>query len=115
MGAPEVRTAHFRPDHHWPVNLSAMLLGHIIHCLHGFVTSVIHSNGDCYRGPGEETVGLGCVKISVSEIAAVFGATIANSDPASAVPVLIAMDEFNILRAVLRKQPVASCVGNMCL
>jgi hypothetical protein len=65
--------------------------------------------------PGEETVGTGCVKISVSGIAAVFGATIANSDRANAVPVLIVMDEFNILRAVFRKQPAASCTGNMCL
>jgi hypothetical protein len=65
--------------------------------------------------PGEETVGTGCVKISVSGIAAVFGATIANSDPANAVPALIVMDEFNILRAVFRKQPAASCMGNMCL
>jgi hypothetical protein len=47
--------------------------------------------------PGEETVGIGCVRISVSGIAAVFDATIANSDPAYAVPVLIAaMDEFNV-------------------
>jgi hypothetical protein len=65
--------------------------------------------------PGEETVGTGCVKICVSEIASLFGATIANSDLANAVPELTAMDEFNILRAVLRKQPVASCTGNMCL
>jgi hypothetical protein len=59
--------------------------------------------------PGEETVGTGCVKIYVSGIAAVFGATIANSDPANAVPVLIVMDEFNILRAVFEssQSPVA--------
>jgi hypothetical protein len=65
--------------------------------------------------PGEETVGTGCVKISVSEIAVVSGATIANSDPANAVPVLIVMDEFNIFRAVLRNHPVASWTGNLCL
>jgi hypothetical protein len=59
--------------------------------------------------PGEETVGIGCVKISVSGIAAVFGATIANSDPANAVPVLIVMDEFNILRPCFEssQSPVA--------
>jgi signal transduction histidine kinase len=45
--------------------------------------------------PREETVGTGCVRTPVNGIAAVFGATIANSDPANAVPVLIAMDEFN--------------------
>jgi hypothetical protein len=47
--------------------------------------------------PGEETVGIGCVRISVSGITALSDATIANSDPANAVPVLIAMDEFNVL------------------
>jgi hypothetical protein len=31
------------------VDLSAMLLDHIIRCSHGSVTSVIHSNGNCYR------------------------------------------------------------------
>jgi hypothetical protein len=60
--------------------------------------------------PGEETVGTGCVKISVSGIAAVFGATIANSDPANAVPVLIAMDEFNLPYFESSQSP-----GNMCL
>jgi hypothetical protein len=61
--------------------------------------------------PGEETVAIGCVRIPVNGIAAGFGATIANSDPANAVPVLIAMDEFNILRAVLRKQPPSVARG----
>jgi signal transduction histidine kinase len=35
------------------------------------------------------------VRISVSRFAAAFGATIANSRPANALPALIAMDEFN--------------------
>jgi hypothetical protein len=60
--------------------------------------------------PGEKTVGTGCVKISVSGLASVFGATIANSDPANAVPVLIAMDEFNVLYFESSQSP-----GNMCL
>jgi hypothetical protein len=54
---------------------------------------------------------MGCVRISVSRLTAVFGPTIANSDPANAVPVLIVMDEFNLLRAVFRKQPAASRRG----
>jgi hypothetical protein len=60
--------------------------------------------------PGEETVGIGCVRISVSGITALSGATIANSDPANAVPVLIAMDEFNVLYFESSQSP-----GNMCL
>ena len=56
--------------------------------------------------PGEETVGTGCVKISVSGISSAFFATIANGEPANAVPVLIAMDEFNVL-AHFKEQPVA--------
>jgi hypothetical protein len=60
--------------------------------------------------PGEETVGTGCVKISVSGIASVFFARIANGEPANAVPVLIAMDEFNVLHFESSQSP-----GNVCL
>ena len=58
-------------------------------------------------------MGTGCVNISVSAIVAVSARrrATANSDPANAVPVLIAMDELNILKAVLQKQPVASRRG----
>jgi len=57
--------------------------------------------------PGEETVGTGCVKISVSRIAAVFGATIASSDPVTAVSMLIAVDAFNVSYFASSQSPVA--------
>ena len=50
---------------------------------------------------------MGCVRISVSRIAAVFGATIANSDPANAVSVLIAVDAFNVSYFASSQSPVA--------
>ena len=57
--------------------------------------------------PGEETVGMGCVRISVSRLTAVFGPTIANSDPANAVSVLIAVDAFNVSYFASSQSPVA--------
>jgi hypothetical protein len=56
--------------------------------------------------PGEETVGMG-----LREDFCRVRRDYLNSDPANAVPVLIAIDEFNILRATPRKQTVAVARG----
>jgi len=58
---------------------------------------------------------MGCVRISVSRIAAVFGATIANSDPANAVPVLIVMDEFNNPQSCVSKAASSQLHGEHVL
>jgi hypothetical protein len=73
-------------------------VGGLHHSLHAWFCNFSHTQQrQLLSMPGEETVGTGCVKISVSGIAAVFGATIANSDPANAVPVFIVINAFNVL------------------
>jgi hypothetical protein len=52
---------------------------------------------------------------TIADSRLLIGAPLATSGPAKAVPVLLAIDWFTILRFVLRQQPVVSRVENMCL
>jgi hypothetical protein len=128
-----------------------MLLGHIIHCWHGFCNFSHAQQGQLLPMSGAQTVGVGGIRICAgrmvdpidcpvcqttlggdltsyysvegaafpqpasfgeSGIAALIGAPLANRGPAKAP--LMVMAWFNILRFVVRQQPVVSCVEKIC-
>jgi len=51
---------------------------------------------------------------SISGIPALIGAPFATSAPAKAAALLMAIDWIDILRFVLRQQPVVRCVAKIC-